>query len=329
MTPRFNLRMRISPWDKWNRSMEQSKHRKVIIIGSGPAGLSAAIYAARADLQPLVISGMSLYGQVSLTTTIENYPGFPNGINGPDLGSLFEEQARKFGSEIVFDVVQSLDLSAKPFKVVLSDVEYTADAIILAMGAEARKLNVPGENEYVGRGISYCATCDGWFFKDKNIHVVGGGDSAIEEALFLTRFARSVTVIHRRDTLRAGAILENRARNHPKVKFIWDTVVKEIRGNGSVHELLVESVKTGAQEIIPTDGIFIFIGHDPNIGIIAGQLKMTAQGTVAVDDRLQTSIPGVFAAGDITDAHFRQVVTSAGMGAAAAISAVSYLETLD
>ncbi|MGI6250473.1 MAG: thioredoxin-disulfide reductase [Anaerolineaceae bacterium] len=302
---------------------------KLIIIGAGPAGLSAALYAARADLHPLVITGMVLYGQASLTTTIENYPGFPEGVGGTELGQLFEQQAVCFGARMAYDQVTSLILTERPFKVVTNGNTYLADSVILAMGANPRKLNIQGEAEFVGRGVSFCATCDGWFFKDKDIHVVGGGDSALEEALFLTRFAKSVAIIHRRDQLRAGAILERRARENPKISFLWDSVVKEIRGSKKVESLLVQNVKTGEQKEVSSEGVFIFIGHIPNTTLVADQLELEDNGTVRIDDLMATSIPGVFAAGEIADSHYRQVVTSAGMGAAAAIQATHYLENLE
>lgn len=304
------------------------EHRQMIILGAGPAGLTAAIYGARAELKPLVITGMVLYGQASLTHTIENYPGFPEGIGGMELGQLFEAQAKAFGAEFVFDEVQSVDLSSHPYKVSVYGGDYLADALIIAMGAYAKKLEVPGEDEFVGRGVSYCGTCDGWFYKDKDIHVVGGGDSALEEAIFLTRFAHSVTIIHRRDSLRAGAILENRARTNPKISFILDTVVKEVRGKEGVDELVLENVKTGETRLMPTEGLFVFIGHTPNTQLFAGQLDMEPDGTLKINANMETSRKSVFAAGEIADSHYRQVITSAGMGAAAAISATQCLETM-
>lgn len=304
------------------------EHRQLIILGAGPAGLSAAIYAARAELKPLVITGMVLYGQASLTHTIENYPGFPKGVGGLELGQLFEDQAKAFGAEFLIDEVQAVDLSSYPYTVSVYGGDYTADALIIAMGANYKRLNVPGEEEFIGRGVSYCGTCDGWFYKDKDIHVVGGGDSALEEAIFLTRFAHSVTVIHRRDALRAGAILENRARANPKISFLLDSVVKEIRGGEGVDELLIENVKTGERSLIPTEGLFIFVGHSPNTKFFEGQLELEPGGTLKVDEHLETSKKSVFAAGEIADPLYRQVVTSAGMGAAAAISATHCLENL-
>lgn len=308
--------------------MEFIEHRQVMILGGGPAGFTAALYTARADLKPLLVTGLTLYGQASQTHCIENYPGFPEGVGGNELGERLDVQVKRFGAEIIYDTVQCVDLKQRPFKVCLSGGIYTADSLIISMGAQSRKLGVPGEFEFTGRGVSYCATCDGAFYKDKDIHMVGGGDSAIEEALFLTRFARSITIIHRRDQLRAGAILEKRARNNPKIHFMWDTVVREIIGENSVSHLLVENVKTGQQETIPSDGIFISIGHSPNTAVLEGQVKLTEYGTIEIDEHMETSVTGVFAAGEIADPHFRQVVTSAGMGAAAAISATKYLSTL-
>ena len=308
--------------------MEFIEHRQVMIVGGGPAGFTAALYTARADLKPLLVTGLTLYGQASQTHCIENYPGFPEGVGGNELGERLDVQVKRFGAEIIYDTVQCVDLKQRPFKVCLSGGIYTADSLIISMGAQSRKLGVPGEFEFTGRGVSYCATCDGAFYKDKDIHMVGGGDSAIEEALFLTRFARSITIIHRRDQLRAGAILEKRARNNPKIHFMWDTVVREIIGENSVSHLLVENVKTGQQETIPSDGIFISIGHSPNTAVLEGQVKLTEYGTIEIDEHMETSVTGVFAAGEIADPHFRQVVTSAGMGAAAAISATKYLSTL-
>jgi thioredoxin reductase (NADPH) len=314
----FNLDLR--------KKMTKENHRQIIIIGSGPAGFSAAIYAARANLAPLLISGMKLHGQPSKTTTIENYPGFPEGIEGPELGQLFEQQARAFGTEVVYDSVKEIDLSKKPYTVHTYGTEYTADVLILTMGTEYNKLGVPGEKELEGRGISNCATCDGYFYRGKNVHVVGGGDSAVEEAIFLTRFADSVTIIHRRDTLRAGAILEERAKKNPKIKFIWDTVVKEIKGENAVESLVLENVKTGVVETVPSDGLFVYIGQTPITDIVGQQVATDDQGYIIVNNKMETSVPQVYAAGDIADPLYRQVVTAAGMGAAAAISATHCIE---
>lgn len=308
---------------------EENNHHRLIILGGGPAGLSAALYAARAELEPLVLTGMVPYGQVSTTNLIENYPGFPSGVGGMELGQLFEEQARYFGANIEFAQAESVELETRPFQIKTYDKVYTADSLILCLGASSRKLGVPGEKELVGKGVSYCGTCDGWFFKGKDIHVVGGGDSALEESLFLTRFANSVTIIHRRDTLRGGAILERRARENPKINFIWNTVVREISGDQAVRSLVVEDLSKGELRDIPSDGVFIFIGHTPNSQILRNQLELEADGTVRINRQMRTNIPGVFAAGEIADNQYRQVVTSVGMGAAAAIQAIRYLEAFE
>lgn len=307
-------------------SLPKSERVKVLIIGSGPAGLSAALYAARADLEPVVLTGMELGGQVSLTFTVENYPGFPDGIGGTELIELFQKQAEKFGARIEYDTATEVDFSVRPYRVKTYNGEYLADSIILTTGATPRHLNVPGESEFTGRGVSYCATCDGWFFKDKDVIVVGGGDSALEEGLFLTRFANSVTIVHRRDELRAGAILQQRALENPKIKFIWNTVIKEIQGEEVVSSAKLQDTKTGELRDHAIDGVFIFIGHTPNNQLFSGQLDMDELGYVIVDKRMHTSIPGVFAAGEIADPTFRQVITSAGMGAAAAMQAIHFVE---
>jgi len=309
--------------------MEANTHHQLVIIGGGPAGFAAALYGARADLKPVIFSGMLLYGQASQTDVIENYPGFPDGIHGVELGKLFEQQASRFGAIIEYDQVLSLNLQARPFTVQTYSGSLSADSVILAMGADPKKLHIPGEAEFTGRGVSYCGTCDGFFTRGKDIHVIGGGDTALEEAIFLTRFARSVTVVHRRDSLRAGAILENRARANPKISFLWNTVVDEIRGDEKVHALVTRNTKTGEIKEVPTEAVFVFVVHSPNTSLIDGQITLDKQGYVIVDAKMGTNIPGVFAAGEIADPHYRQVVTSAGMGAAAAISATQYLENLE
>ncbi|MDY6872356.1 MAG: thioredoxin-disulfide reductase [Chloroflexota bacterium] len=303
--------------------------RKLIILGSGPAGLSAALYAARAHLDPLVLTGMVLHGQASNTDTIENYPGFPEGVGGTELGQLFQTQAERFGAEIEMDHAVAVDLEHRPLTIESYGKKYETDSLIISTGADPRKLGIPGEKEFTGKGVSYCGTCDGWFFKDKDIIVVGGGDSALEEGLFLTRFANSVTIIHRRDELRAGAILRKRAFEHPKIDFIWDTIVTEIVGDEKINAVRLENTKTGESSMHETDGVFIFIGHIPNSDLFEGQLEMDDMGYVITNKYMETSIPGVYAAGEITDPHFRQVITSAGMGAAAAIKATHYLENLE
>ncbi|MDL1910049.1 thioredoxin-disulfide reductase [Chloroflexi bacterium CFX6] len=303
-----------------------AKHVKVLVLGSGPTGYSAALYAARAELQPVVLTGMQLGGQAALTYTIENYPGFPEGVGGAQLGELFQKQAEHFGAVTEFDMANSVDLSKRPFKVTTDSGEYLADTLIIGTGASPNHLNIPGETELTGRGVSYCATCDGWFFKDKKVVVVGGGDSALEEGLFITRYASSVTIIHRRDEFRASPILQKRAKEHPKVNFILDTVVAELIGDDKLEAVKLKNVKTGEETILETDGLFIFIGHTPNTQMFKGQLEMSDLGYIKVNDRMETSVPGVFAAGEAADPHFRQVVTSAGMGAAAAIQATRFLE---
>jgi len=312
-------------------SKSELQHVKVLILGSGPAGLSAALYAARAELQPLVLTGTQLGGQVALTHTIENYPGFPEGVGGSELGDLFQKQAERFGARVEFDSASAVDLSQRPFKVMTDNSEYTAETLIITTGASPNHLNVPGETELTGKGVSYCATCDGRFFKDKKVVVVGGGDSALEEALFLTRYVSSVAIIHRRDSLRADAVLQKRAQENPKISFIWDTVVTEIVrstysvGKEKLGAVRLKNVKTGEETSFPTDGIFIFIGHTPNTQLFEGQLAME-KGYIKVDDKMQTNIPGVYAAGEAADPTFRQVVTSAGMGATAAIMATRFIE---
>ncbi|UCD98217.1 MAG: thioredoxin-disulfide reductase [Chloroflexota bacterium] len=306
---------------------EQEEYVRVLIIGSGPAGLSAALYAARADLDPIVLTGMELGGQVSLTFAVENYPGFPEGIGGMELVDLFQKQAQRFGARIEFDLAAEVDFSGRPFRVKTQNgKQYLAESVIISTGASAVHLNVPGETEFTGRGVSYCATCDGWFFKDKEVLVVGGGDSAVEESLFLTRYADNVTIVHRRDELRAGAILAERAKSNPKINFFWNTVVKEISGNGAVKTVTLQDTKTGEERDHQVDGVFIFIGHSPNTGLFKGQLDMDKNGYLVVDNKMQTNIPGVYAAGEVADPYFRQVITSAGMGAAAAIQANHFLE---
>jgi thioredoxin reductase (NADPH) len=306
---------------------EQVESLKVLILGSGPAGLSAALYAARADLDPIVLTGMELGGQVSLTFAVENYPGFPDGIGGMELVDLFQKQAERFGARLEYDLATEADLSERPFKVKTQNGKlYMAETLIISTGASAIHLDVPGENEFIGRGVSYCATCDGWFFKDKEVIVVGGGDSAVEESLFLTRYADNVTIVHRRDELRAGALLSERAKSNPKIGFAWNTVVKEITGNGAVQNVKLQDTQTGEERDKEIDGVFIFIGHSPNTSLFKDQLEMDDLMYIVVDHLMQTSVPGVFAAGEVADSHFRQVITSAGMGAAAAIQANHFLE---
>lgn len=298
----------------------------LIILGSGPAGLSAAIYAARGNLNPLVLTGQELGGQIAMTNEVENYPGFPDGITGPELVQLMQKQAEKFGARIEVDTVVEVNLRVHPFQLKTQNgAQYETKALIIATGASPRRLNVPGERELTGRGVSYCATCDGFFFRDKEIAVVGGGDSALQEGLFLTKFASKVHIIHRRDQLRAQKILQDRARANPKINFVWNTVVKEIRGSGKVESLLLENTQTRAQTEFPVQGIFVYIGHIPNTSLFKGQLEMDEEGYLKVNDRLHTNIPGVFAAGESHDRVFRQAVVSAGFGTMAELEAEKWL----
>jgi thioredoxin reductase (NADPH) len=306
-------------------SKPEPRHVKLLILGAGPAGLSAALYAARAELEPVVLTGTQTGGQVALTSRVENYPGFPDGVGGLELGELFQKQAERFGARVEFDSARSVDFSSRPYRVNTDAGEYTADSIIIATGADPNHLNIPLETQLTGRGVSYCGTCDGWFFKNKKVAVVGGGDSALEEGLFLTRFATSVTVIHRRDALRAGVLLQKRASENPKMKFIWNTVVTEVVGNDKVESIKLKDLQTGEKSDFTTDGLFIFIGHTPNTKMFEDQLEME-NGFIKVDARMHTSMPGIFAAGEAADSHFKQVITSAGMGAAAAIEATHFLE---
>jgi thioredoxin reductase (NADPH) len=303
-----------------------SEHVKMLVLGTGPAGLSAALYGARANLDPVVLTGMQHGGQVSLTHIVENYPGFPEGIGGPELVDLFQQQAERFGARVEFDTADHVDLSKRPFKVATYSKEYLADTLIIATGATPRHLEIPGEEQLTGRGVSYCATCDGWFFKEKDVLVVGGGDSALEEGLFLTRYANNVNVVHRRDELRAGAILQNRAFGNEKMGFTWDTVITDILGDEKVEKVRLLNKKTGEVAEREVDGVFIFIGHTPNTQIFEGQIAMDEAGYIQVDESMRTNVPGVFVAGEAADPHFRQVITSAGMGAAAAIQATRFLE---
>jgi thioredoxin reductase (NADPH) len=307
-------------------SNSEETHVKVLILGTGPAGLSAALYAARADLEPVVLTGMEHGGQVSLTYTVENYPGFPDGVGGTELVELFQKQAERFGAVLEFDTATQVDLSGRPFRVTTYNKTYLADTLIVSTGATPRHLDIPGERELTGRGVSYCATCDGWFFKEKDVIVVGGGDSAVEESLFLTRYAKSVTIVHRRDELRAGAVLQKRAMENPKIQFAWNSVLTEIVGKDAVKAVQIKNVLTGEQTQMPIDGVFIFIGHTPNTQIFEGQLEMEDGGYLVTDRLMRTNVPGVFAAGEAADPHYRQVITSAGMGAAAAIQANHFLD---
>jgi thioredoxin reductase (NADPH) len=302
-------------------------HEKVIVIGSGPAGFTAALYTARANLNPLVLAGDQLGGQVSITYEVENYPGFPEALGGPELVERFQKQAEKFGARVKFEYVTQVDFThGPPFTVKTHGETYTADSVIVTTGASAKRLGIPGEEANIGKGVSYCATCDGFFFRGKDVIVVGGGDSALEEGIFLTRYADSVKLIHRRDSLRAGPVLQERARSIDKFQFVWDTVVDQIKGKDTVEAVALRNLKTGLVEELKTDGVFIFIGHYPNSGIFDGQLEMDEHGYLVTDKLMQTSVEGVFAAGEIQDPVYRQVATSVGQGCAAAMSAIRWLE---
>jgi thioredoxin reductase (NADPH) len=301
--------------------------RNVIIIGSGPAGYTAAIYAARGRLEPLMFEGsVTAGGALMQTTDVENFPGFPDGVLGPDLMDSLRKQAERFGTELISDDVTSVDLTASPKVVRTATETYLANAVIIATGSRYRELGIPGEKELAGHGVSWCATCDGFFFREQDIAVVGGGDSAMEEATFLTRFARSVTVVHRRDTLRASKIMQDRAYDNPKIKFLWDSEVLEVVGDRKVTGLRVRNVKTGAERVLEVGGVFIAIGHDPRSELFTGQLAISPEGYLEVDHpTTRTGVDGVFACGDVVDHIYRQAVTAAGTGCSAAIDAERWL----
>ena len=296
---------------------------RVVVIGSGPAGLTAALYTARAQLSTVVITGMQLGGQIATTHDVDNFPGFPDGVQGPELADKMQKQAERFGAEMVYDLVTEVDFTqGSPFTVKTQNETFLADSVIVTIGASPRRLWIPGEAEFTGRGVSWCATCDGFFFRGKDIVVIGGGDSALQEAIFLTKFGKTVTIIHRRDTLRASMALQTRAFANEKISFIYDTVVEEIKGaDNLVNSIVLKNVKTGAVSEFKTDGVFIFIGYDPNSSVFGGQIDTDAAGYVMVNDRMQTNVEGVFAGGEIHDDVFRQAITAAGMGCAAAIEA--------
>ena len=304
--------------------------RHVIIIGSGPAGLTAGIYAARANLKPLLIEGVEAGGQLMLTTMVENWPGHRDGIDGPDLMGAMREQAQRFGAEIIRGHVDRVDLLASPFRVKTSDAEYQSRSLIIATGASARLLGLASERTLLGHGVSTCATCDGYFFRGKPIAVIGGGDSAMEEAIFLTRFASHVTVVHRRESLRASKIMQDKAFANPKISFEWSTEVEEVKdtGKGEVTAIALRNSLTGARKEIPVDGVFVAIGHTPNTSLFRDQLDTDANGYIVTHSGSRTSVPGVFACGDVQDHIYRQAITAAGSGCMAAIDAEKYLDGL-
>jgi thioredoxin reductase (NADPH) len=297
----------------------------LIIIGGGPAGLTAAVYAGRAALKALLLGGVTPGGQIANTAHVENYPGFPEGISGAELAMRFQSQAERFVAKLANDFVTEVDFSASPFVVKTHSETYRGRVVIIATGAYPRRLGVPGEKEYFGRGVSTCATCDGFFYKDRRVVVVGGGDSAIDEGLFLTKFASEVTVIHRRDELRATKSLQERAFANPKMRFVWDSVVEEILGQDTVTGVRVRNVKTGETSVVETDGVFVYVGLIPGTKLFEGRLELNEQGYIVVDSSQRTSVPGVFAAGDVQSPDFRQVVIAAGAGAKAVIEADRYL----
>ena len=311
--------------------MSENRIENVLIIGSGPAGDTAALYASRAELNPLVVEGITPGGQLTITTDVENYPGFPEGVMGPELMVKFREQAERFGARYVTGNVTGVDFSARPFSIEVDEEDsYYAKTVIITSGATAMFLGIPGESELMGRGVSACATCDGFFFRNKELVVVGGGDTAMEESTFLTKFASKVHVVHRRDQLRASKVMQERAFNNPKIDFIWDTVVEEIQGveEGEVKGVRLRNVKSNEVIESPIDGVFMAIGHKPNTAPFVGQLEINEAGYIVTHDGTKTSVPGVFAGGDVQDWVYRQAVTAAGTGCMAAIDAEHFLTSL-
>jgi thioredoxin reductase (NADPH) len=307
-----------------------AEHRNVIIIGSGPAGLTAAIYTARANLRPLIIEGAEAGGQLMLTTEVENFPGFTDGIMGPELMGSMRGQAERFGAEIIQGHVSSVDVARRPFVVRTTEAEYHTRSLIIATGASARMIGLPSERSLLGHGVSTCATCDGFFFRNKPIAVVGGGDSALEEAIFLTKFASKVTLIHRRNALRASKIMQDKAFANPKIEFRWNAVVEEVTdaSKGHVTGVILRDTTTGEKSQLAVDGLFVAIGHTPNTGLFAGHLEMDANGYLITHAGTKTNVPGVFACGDVQDHSYRQAITAAGSGCMAAIDAERYLDSI-
>jgi len=304
---------------------EEVIERDLIIVGGGPAGMTAGIYAGRAEVKPLILVGQAFGGQAATTSEMENYPGFPDGIGGMALAEQMAAHAARFGAETAFEEVISLDLGVYPFFLKTYGAAYRARALILCTGTSPRKMGVAGEARFIGKGVSFCATCDGYFYREKRVVVVGGGDSALDEGLYLTRFANEVVIVHRRDQLRATPILQKRAMANSKMRFVWDTVIDEVLGESTVSGVRVHNVRTGEESIIPCDGVFVYIGLTPNTSLFKGQVELNPDGYIVTDKRQRTNVPGVFAAGDVQDPYFRQVVVAAGAGAAAAIEAVRFL----
>ena len=304
-------------------------HEKVIIIGSGPAGLTAAIYTARADLKPFMIEGYQSGGQLMLTTDVENFPGYPEGVMGPELMADLRKQAERFGTRYLTKDVTKVDFSKKPFQVEVGNEKYTADTVIISTGASAKLLGLPNERRLMGKGVTTCATCDGAFFRNMEVAIVGGGDSAMEEANFLTRFASKVTVVHRRDHLRASKIMQDRAFKNPKISFLWDTGIDDVMGEKEVEGLKIKNLKTGESGTLKVAGLFVAIGHDPNTQLFRGQIDTDDNGYIKTRDGMKTNIAGIFACGDVQDHVYRQAITAAGSGCQAAIDCERYLENLE
>ncbi len=302
---------------------------QIIVIGSGPAGYTAALYAAREGFNPLVITGINIGGQLILTTTVENYPGFPDGVYGADLMEMMKKQAERFGSRFAYEDVTEVDFSKKPFKVKTKSNEYEARSVIIATGASANWMGLPSEQKFIGKGVSSCATCDGPFFKGKDVIVVGGGDTAMTDSIFLTKFANSVTIVHRRDSFKASKIMQERAMANNKIKVRWNSVVEEIRGDAKVSSVSIRDTVTGKGEEIPVSGVFVAIGYSPNTKFLEGKVKLDEHGYIVTEDEVKTGIDGVFAAGDAVDHVYRQAISAAGSGAKAALEAREYLQNMD